>query len=381
MSIILFTGKGGVGKTTIAAMTAIKSSRLGYKTLIISTDPAHSLSDSFQFQFGAEPTKVSENLYGMEVNVEHELKKHWEVIKDYLLLFFKSQGIEDVIAEELAILPGFDELASLLNLLEYHEKGGYEVIILDCAPTGETLRLLSVPEVARWYMNRFFGIEKKLIKIVRPIAEPLIKIPLPGEEIMERIQEIYMRISRVKDLLESEEAVVRIVMNPEKMVIKESERAFTYLNLFGYTVDCVIVNKVFPSSAGEFFVDWIKMQDKYMKEIRESFPVPIVTIPFQRSEIIGERLYELAEKVFDFDPTRRLISEKPMKIEKEGELFLLKIKVPFIAKEDVEIYRRGEELLIVAGQWKRTVFLPQVLAMRETIGASFNNNEIQIKFR
>lgn len=380
MSIILFTGKGGVGKTTIAAITAIKSSSLGYKTLIISTDPAHSLSDSFQFQFGAEPTKVSEKLYGMEVNVEHELKKHWNVVKDYLLLFFKSQGIEDVIAEELAILPGFDEVASLLNLLEFYEKGSFDVIILDCAPTGETLRLLSIPEVARWYMNRFFGLEKRLMKIVKPIVEPLIKVPLPSEETMNRVQDLYVKISRLKDLLEHE-AVVRIVMNPEKMVIKESERAFTYLNLFGYTVDCVIVNKVFPPNAGEFLSNWIKTQEEYIEQIRESFPVPIVFVPFQRSEIVGEKLYELAEEIFDFDPTRRLISEKPMKIEKDNDTFVLKIKAPFIKKEEIEIYRRGNELIIIAGQWKRTIFLSQALSLRETIGASFNNNEIQIRFR
>ncbi|MEM4472692.1 MAG: ArsA family ATPase [Archaeoglobaceae archaeon] len=380
MNILLFTGKGGVGKTTIAAMTAIKAANLGHETLIISTDPAHSLSDSFQFQLGAEPKKIAERLYGMEVNVEYELKKHWEVIKDYLLLFFKSQGIEDVIAEELAILPGFDEVASLLNLLEFYEKGNFDTIILDCAPTGETLRLLSVPEVAKWYMNRFFGIEKKLLKIVKPIAEPLIKIPLPSEEIMDKIQEMYVRISKIKDLLENE-AAIRIVMNPEKMVIKESERAFTYLNLFGYTVDCVIVNKVFPKDIGDFFSDWIKMQEDYLKRVQQSFPVPIIQIPFQRSEIVGEKLFELADKIFDFDPTKKMISERPMKVEKNGDEYVLRIKVPFLKKEDIEIYRRGEELIIIAGQWKRTIFLPQVLRLRETIGASFNNNEIRVRFR
>lgn len=380
MSVLLFTGKGGVGKTTIAAMTAIKASNLGYRTLIISADPAHSLSDSFQFQFGAEPTKVSEKLYGMEVNVEHELKKHWDVIKEYLLLLFRSQGIEDAIAEELAILPGFDEVASLLNLLEYYEKKKFDVIILDCAPTGETLRLLSVPEVAKWYMNRFFGLEKKIMKIAKPVVEPLIKIPLPSDDVMDRIQEMYVKISRIKDLLERE-AVVRIVMNPEKMVVKESERAFTYLNLFGYTVDCVIVNKVFPPNAGEFFSDWIKMQEEYIRQIRESFPVPIVYVSFQRSEIVGEKLYELAESVFNFDPTKRLISEKPIKIEKDGESFVLRIRAPFLRKEEISIYRRGDELIVIAGQWKRTIYLPQALSLRDTVGASFNNNEIQIRFR
>jgi arsenite-transporting ATPase len=380
MSIILFTGKGGVGKTTVAAMTAIKASNLGYKTLVISTDPAHSLSDSFQFQLGAEPRKIAERLYGIEVNVEHELRQHWDIIKDYLLLFFKSQGIEDVIAEELAILPGFDEIASLLKLLEFSEKGDYDAIILDCAPTGETLRLLSVPEVARWYMNRFFGIEKKLMKIVKPIAEPLIKVPLPSEEVMDKVQEMYEKIGRIKDLLE-ERATVRIVMNPEKMVIKESERAFTYLNLFGYTVDCVVVNKVFPKESGEFLSEWVRMQEEYLKRIKESFPVPIIQIPFQRTEVVGEKLFELAEKVFDFDPTKKLIEGKPIRVEREGEFFVLSMKVPFVKKEDIEIYRRGEELTIVAGQWKRTIFLPQALRIRETVGASYNNNELRIRFR
>jgi arsenite-transporting ATPase len=380
MSIILFTGKGGVGKTTVAAMTAIKASNLGYKTLVISTDPAHSLSDSFQFQLGAEPRKIAERLYGIEVNVEHELRQHWDIIKDYLLLFFKSQGIEDVIAEELAILPGFDEIASLLKLLEFSEKGDYDAIILDCAPTGETLRLLSVPEVARWYMNRFFGIEKKLMKIVKPIAEPLIKVPLPSEEVMDKVQEMYEKIGRIKDLLE-ERAAVRIVMNPEKMVIKESERAFTYLNLFGYAVDCVVVNKVFPKESGEFLSEWVRMQEEYLKRIKESFPVPIIQIPFQRTEVVGEKLFELAEKVFDFDPTKKLIEGKPIRVEREGEFFVLSMKVPFVKKEDIEIYRRGEELTIVAGQWKRTIFLPQALRIRETVGASYNNNELRIRFR
>ncbi|RLI75621.1 ArsA family ATPase [Archaeoglobales archaeon] len=380
--ILLFTGKGGVGKTTVAAATAIKSSKLGYKTLIISTDPAHSLADSFQMQLNPTPTKIDENLYGMEVNVEYELERHWDSIKEYLTIFFKSQGIEDVIAEELAIFPGFDELASLLHLLDYYQRKYYDVLILDCAPTGETLRLLSVPEVAKWYMNRFFGIEKKLLKIVKPIAEPFIDLPLPSEEVLNKIQDLYTKIGKLKDILESEDTSVRIVMNPEKMVIRESERAFTYLNLFGYRVDCVVVNKVFPSQAGEYFAKWLELQSKYLEEISNRFPVPIFKIPFKETEIVGEKLYELSEELYeDKDPTQVFYLDKPMRIEKENEHFVLSIKAPFASKQDLKLLKRGEELIIVSNQWKRIVFLPQSLALKEPQGARFINGELKIKFR
>lgn len=380
--ILLFTGKGGVGKTTVAAATAIKSSNLGYKTLIISTDPAHSLSDSFQKELNPTPTKIGKNLCGMEVNVEYELERHWDSIKEYLTIFFKSQGIEDVVAEELAIFPGFDELASLLHLLEYYERRNYDVLILDCAPTGETLRLLSVPEVAKWYMNRFFGIEKKLLKIVKPIAEPFIDLPLPSEDVLDKIQDLYTKIGRLKDILESEDTSVRIVMNPEKMVIRESERAFTYLNLFGYRVDCVIVNKVFPTQAGEYFAKWLELQSKYLEEISSRFPVPIFKIPFKEMEIVGEELYKLSEELYgDVDPTRVFYLDEPMKIKKENEHFVLSIKAPFASKQDLKLLKRGEELVIVSKQWKRIIFLPQSLALREPHGARFINGELRIKFR
>ncbi|HIP58530.1 MAG TPA: ArsA family ATPase [Archaeoglobus profundus] len=382
MRIILFTGKGGVGKTTIAAATGIKTSQLGYKTLIISTDPAHSLSDSFQKELKPYPTKVEENLYAMEVDVEYELEKHWSVIKEYLTLFFKSQGIEDIVAEELAILPGFDELASLLHLLHYYEKKEYDVVILDCAPTGETLRLLSVPEVAKWYMNRFFGIEKKILKLVRPIAEPLINVPLPPDDVLDKVQELYIKMSKLKEILESEITSVRIVLNPEKMVIKESERAFTYLNLFGYRVDCVIINKIFPKDVGGYFSKWFELQEKYIKEVEERFPVPVFKIHFKSTEIIGEALYELANELYDGqDPTKVFYLDKPMRIEKEGEYTTLIIKVPFAPKKDLKLLKKGEELTIIAKQWKRTIFLPQSLALKEPVKAKFNNGELKILFK
>jgi len=315
MRILLFTGKGGVGKTTIAAATGIKTAQLGYKTLVMSTDPAHSLSDSFQRKLNPYPTEIMKNLHAMEVNVEFELERHWSSIKKYLEIFFKSQGIEDVIAEELAIFPGFDEFASLLNLLKFYRSGEYDVIILDCAPTGETLRLLSVPEVAKWYMRRFFGIERKILKIVKPVAEPLINVPLPPDDVLDKIRELYVELSNLKEIFESDFSSVRIVMNPEKIVIRESERAFTYLNLFGYNVDCVIVNKILPKG---FLAEWRELQEKYLKEIEERFPIPIFKVEFKFTEIVGERLFELADEIYgDRDPTEIFYRDKPIKILKE----------------------------------------------------------------
>jgi arsenite-transporting ATPase len=231
-------------------------------------------------------------------------------------------------------------------------------------------------------MNRFFGIEKRVLKLVKPIAEPLIDVPLPSDEVLDRIQELYVKIGKLKEILESDDTTVRIVMNPEKMVIRESERAFTYLNLFGYRVDCVIVNKIFPKHAGDYFARWTEIQEAYLKEIEEKFPLPIFRIPFKSTEITGDTLFELSDELYgEKDPTEVFYAEKPMRIEKEGEDFVLAIKAPFVKKEDLKLLKRGEELIIVAGQWKRVVFLPQSLALKEPSGASFKNNELRITFR
>ncbi len=380
--VILFTGKGGVGKTTMAAATAIKAADLGYRVLIISADPAHSLSDSFQKKINPYPTEIRKNLYGMEVNVEYELERRWDAIMNYLKVFFRSQGIDDAIAEELAILPGFDELASLLHLLEHYESGNYDVLILDCAPTGETLRLLNFPEVAKWYMNRFFGIERKLLKVVKPLAQPIISAPLPSDDVLDAVEDLYTRIAKLKDILEGDDTTIRIVMNPEKMVIRESERAFAYLNLFGYRVDCLIVNKVFPQDAGKYLSKWIDIQQNYLKEIEERFPVPIFVIEFKDEEVVGDKLNELAKEIYgDRDPTEVFYKEKPFKILKEGEETIISFKVPFISKEDLKLMKRGDELIIVAGQWKRILFLPQSLALKEPVGAKLINGELRIRLR
>ncbi len=378
--IILFTGKGGVGKTTIAAATALKCSKLGYKTIVISADPAHSLSDSFQQNIKPYPTKIRENLYAMEINVEYEIEKNWDSIIKYLKTLFISKGLDDVIAEELAILPGFDELASLFHVLSHSNR--FDVIILDCAPTGETLRLLSLPEVMSWYMNKFFGIERKLLKVVKPIAKPIIDAPLPSDDVLDAVKDLYVRITKLKDVLMSRDTTVRLVMNPEKMVIKESERAFTYLNLFGYIVDCIIVNKVFPEDIGGYLSKWIEIQRKYITEIQERFPVPIFKVKFRETEIIGNMLDDLSEELYNGrNPTEVFCERKPMEIKKEGEETIISIKLPFVSKEDLKVLKKGDELIVITNGWKRIILLPRSLATKEPIGAKFINDELKIRMR
>ncbi len=382
MRIILFTGKGGVGKTTIAAASALKAANLGYKTLVISADPAHNLSDCFQKKINPWPTELKENLYAMEVNVQYEIERQWEAITSYLKLLFRSQGIDDVVAEELAILPGFDELVSLLHVLEQYERGDFDVLMLDCAPTGETLRLLNFPEVARWYMNRFFGIEKKLLKVVKPIARPIINAPLPNEDVLDAVQDLYVKVARLKEILESEDTSVRLILTPERIAINESERAFAYLNLFGYRVDCLIVNKVFPENSGDYLAKWVEVQRGYLEEIRDRFPVPVFVVEFKGEEITGDRLEKLSEELYDCeDPTKVFHRGEPFRIVKEGDETAIYVKVPFLRKEDLRIIKRGEEIVITAGQWKRIIFLPQSLAMKQPVGAKLINDELRIGLR
>ncbi|MET1124507.1 MAG: TRC40/GET3/ArsA family transport-energizing ATPase [Archaeoglobaceae archaeon] len=382
MRIILFTGKGGVGKTTMAAASALKAASMGYRTLVMSADPAHNLSDCYQTSVGPKPKQIAENLYAVEIDVQFEIEKRWEVVANYLKFLFRSQGIDDIVAEELAIPPGIEELVSLLYLLEVYESGNYDVVILDCAPTGETLRLLNFPEVARWYMNRFFGLEKRLLKVVRPIAEPIVRVPLPGEDVLDAVQDIYVKIAKLKDVLESERTTVRLVLTPERIAINESERAFAYLHLFGYRVDCLIVNKVYPEDSGEFLARWVELQRRYVEEIRERFPVPVFLVKFKEEEVTGEKLKRVAEELYDCrDPTEIFYSEEPFRIEKDGEETVLVIKLPFLSKEQINLLKRGDEIVVTAGQWKRIIFLPQSLALKKLVGARFMNGELRIRLR
>ncbi len=382
MRIILFTGKGGVGKTTIAAATGLKIAEEGNRCLIISTDPAHSLSDSFNIEIGPHPVEVITNLYAQEINVQYELERYWGNIKSYISALFQSQGLDDVIAEELAVLPGFDELASLLYLHKYSEEDEYDTIILDCAPTGETLRLLSFPEMARWYMERFFGLEKKILKLVRPVAESIVRVPMPTDDVMNSIEDLYTRLSEIKTILEGKDTSIRLVCLPEKMVIKETQRAYTYLNLFGYNVDLLVVNRVIPELHNGFFKEWREIQEKYLEIIEESFSIPIRTVRFYNREITGiKALRTLAEEVYgDEDPQKVYSSDKPVRIYREEDHYVMSIRLPFVSRDEVDIMARGDELIIIARNWKRILYLPHVLSGKEPVKAKYMDGRLEIKF-
>lgn len=384
--VLIFTGKGGVGKTSTAAATALDCARRGYKTIAISTDPAHSLSDSVEAKSkSAELMKIAPNLEIKEINIIFELEKYWQSVQSYLVSLLSSQGFSDMVAEELAVLPGFEELSSLLYVEEYDRNHEYDVIVLDCAPTAETLRLLSLPEVAKWYMNKLFRVERKIMKVVRPIAKGLLPIPLPSDETLSQIQELYERIARVKEILEdSSRTSIRLVMNPEKMVVKEAQRAYTYLNLFSYAVDAIIVNKVIPEDVQDpYFKEWKKIQKRHLEEIHDSFsPLSIFNVQLFENEVVGLKMLEqMGAQIYGGrDPTEVFYEEKPFVMSKKNGVYIVSMKLPFIGKEDVDLLNKAGELIVKVGNYKRVVMLPTLLSGLEPKSAEFVDDRLEIRF-
>ena len=323
MRVILYTGKGGVGKTTVAAATAVACARLGHRTLVISTDAAHSLGDSLDVELGDRPTEIEPNLWAQEVNALHELEHNWEKVHRYLSALFASQGVDEIVAEELASPPGMEELASLMWIKHHQRSGDYDVLVVDCAPTGETLQLLAFPDVARWYLNRIFPIERRVMKVARPMVQPFISIPLPGDEIFSSIKDVLLDLEAMKGVLgDPRVCTVRIVLNLEKMVIKEAQRAFTYLSLYDYLTDLVVVNRVLPPEVTDRYFDaWREAQARYGEMVDAAFsPVPILRTRLFDHEVVGiESLAEMAESIFgDSDPAAIMYHEVPQKVRKNG---------------------------------------------------------------
>ena len=265
MRIILYTGKGGVGKTSIAAATAVKSAGEGRKTLVVSTDPAHSLGDSLDLKLTSEPVEIQENLWAQEIDSIHEVEKGWGKVQEYLTALFTAKTIKDITTEELTVFPGMEDLLSLLRILNYYKEKTFDVIIIDCAPTGETLALLSFPDMLRWWMDKLFPLKRKAMKLVGPVAGPILGVPMPSDGVMGEIENIYNQLDEMRQIFSDRETTsIRIVVNPEKMVIKEARRSFTYLNLYDFNIDAIIVNKVIPEKVtDEYFKVWMDIQKKY----------------------------------------------------------------------------------------------------------------------
>jgi arsenite-transporting ATPase len=385
MRVILYTGKGGVGKTTVAAATAVKCAQMGLRTLVISTDAAHSLGDSLDRELAPEPVEVAPNLYAQEVNALHEMEGHWDRIHDYLAVLFNSQGVDEIIAEELATPPGMEEVASLMWIRRHSQRKEYDVLIVDCAPTGETLQLLAFPDVARWYLDRIFPLERKVMKLARPIIQPFINIPLPADAIYGSIRELLVDLESMKEVLsDSKTCTVRIVLNLEKMVIKEAQRAYTYLNLYDYQVDAILVNRVLPGAVGGgYFAEWRKSQQRYSEQVEAAFsPLPILNTRLFDHEIVGlDNLGELADSLYaEHDPSAVLYHTKPQSLRKEADGYVLALQLPFAGKEQIDLTQRDDELYVSVGAYKREITLPRVLRGKVTTSAQLENGQLAIHF-
>ncbi len=387
MRIILFTGKGGVGKTTVSAATALRCAALGYRTIVVSTDPAHSLGDSFDQRIGPEPTLLQPRLWGQEIDLLHQMQRHWGKVQQYLAALFAWRGMEGLVAEETSILPGMEELASLMQIAYLAESGEYDVVVVDMAPTGATLQLLAFPEMASWYIEKIFPFERKAMKIARPLMRSVTDMPLPEEDLLDAIESLVKDLNRLEQLVTNPDiSTVRLVLNPEKMVIKEAQRAFTYLNLYDLPTDAVISNRHIPDDVQDhYFDDWKRRQVVYSQLVEESFsPLPIFKVPFLSEEVVGpEALEHIAEAIYgDSDPTTIYYRGKAQHVEKDGDDYLLVLPLPLLNKRDIQLHRGiHDELIVRIGNWKRHISLPQSLIGREIAGARYRERHLEIRFR
>lgn len=383
--VILFTGKGGVGKTTVSAATAALCAELGYKTLILSTDSAHSLRDSFDCFISFEPTRITDNLHGQEIDVTQQIVKSWGPIHKFFQKFLQNRGFGNVVAEELAVFPGMEEIFNLLEVLYHYESRLYDVIIIDCGPTSDTARLLTIPDIFKWYMEKIFHIERQVMKAIRPVAKRLVEIPIPEDEVFQNVEVLYGRVIGMKELLLNGDATsMRVVFNPEKMVIKESQRTYAFLNLFKFPMDAVIANRILTEEITDpYYGKWKEIQSENMSLAEESFsPLPILKCKLWDREVVGiPMLARVGREIYgNEDPTRFFYRGKAIEIlEKEGQYELL-FHLPTAQKEDMEIFVHGDELVIKFRNFRRNVVLPRKLASEKLIEASFKDQTLSIKF-
>ena len=385
MRILLYTGKGGVGKTTIAAATALNCAQQGYRTLAISTDAAHSLSDSFDKAAGNTPAPIAENLWAQETDLSSTVNEQWSTIQQWLATLLAWRGLREIIADEMAFLPGMEELSNLLYIVHYAESGQYDVIVVDSAPTGETLRLLSFPEVLNWWMKRMFPVERQLAKVVRPMLKPLLNMPIPDEQVMDSIQQLFPQINQMRSLLTDPDITsIRLVLNPEKMVIKQTQRTFTYLNLYGYSTDMVICNRLIPERVTDHYFDYWKMnQAQYYKEIEERFaPLPVFSLPLLEQEVVGiEMLRKTAKELYeDKNPIEIFHHGKAHYFNKEDGQYVLSFDFPYTRKEEISLIKNNDELVVQVGAYRRNIVLPKTIVNLPVEGAKLEDKKLVIRF-
>jgi arsenite-transporting ATPase len=381
---ILYTGKGGVGKTSVAACTARGCAAAGLRTLVISTDPAHSLSESLGADLGADPVKAGDNLWGQEVKAQEEMERHWSGVQEWLGELLIERGVDRISAEELTVPPGGDELFALLRLQSHNESGEWDAIIVDCAPTGETLRLLSFPDVARWWIDKVFPFERQILAAARPIARSLLDISLPGKAVFADIERLSQNLIAMNEILRDRtRSTIRLVMNPDRMVIGEAMRTFTYLNLYGYLTDAVVVNRLFPAGVGEYFAAWRRVQEEHLELVHSAFaPVPVLRAPFFEQEVVGpEMLDRLRGELFaEADPAAVLHQALAQELEVLDEGARLRVDLPFAEKGDISLKKIGLELVVGVDGQRRTIMLPPAMAAMQPAAATFDHGALEIRF-
>jgi arsenite-transporting ATPase len=385
MRVLLFTGKGGVGKTTVAAATAVRAANAGQRTLVMSTDPAHSLADSFDLPIGGDATELGDNLWAEQIDAQSRLETNWREIQDYFVQLMNWAGVETIQAEELSVIPGLDEIFSLIDVRTHVEEDKYDLLVVDCAPTAETLRLLSLPEIMNWYIERIFPVQRRVVKGVRPLVTKMTSLPIAGDRFFASVEKLHRNLEAVhRILIDEDTSSVRLVVNPEKMVIAEARRTYTYLGLFGYRVDAVVVNRIFPDDVEDpYFSKWKDIQAEHIRQVHESFdPVPILTARLFDREMVGIPLLEdMGDEVYaERDATDILFRDDPIRVRRRAGGYVLVMRLPFVAREDMDIHRKGDELFIRVGTYKRNLILPQTLQRLEVRGANFVGDHLEISF-
>ncbi len=383
--IILYTGKGGVGKTSVAAAAALSCAERGMRTLVMSTDVAHSLGDSLDMPVGPEPVPVVDNLWAQECDIYYNLETYWGSVQSWVEALLVWRGMNDLMAEEIAVLPGMEELANLLWINRHAEAGEFDVLIVDCAPTGETLRLLSVPDVGRWWMDKLLPINRQLARLVRPMARRVTDMPLPDDDVFDSMGDLVIEMEKLRELLTRQgQSSVRLVVNPEKMVVREAQRSYTHLTLYNHVTDAVVVNRVIPDSAtGDFAESWRRRQARYLDDIQAMFkPAPILEVPQFPDEVVGlEALRPMAAAMHgDNDPSAVMVTDKPYRVEATDGGYEFQIPAPFIEKTATSLVRRGDELVVRMGAARRNIILPRVLARMQHRSAALKDGVLRIRF-
>ncbi|HZJ27309.1 MAG TPA: ArsA family ATPase [Acidimicrobiia bacterium] len=383
--VLLFTGKGGVGKTTVAAATAARVAAGGARTVVCSTDPAHSLGDAYGLELSDDVQLIAPRLAAVQLDARRRLEETWDAVRDYLVALFDWAGAAPVEAEELAVVPGLDEVFALADIKQFADSGDYDVVVVDCAPTAETLRMLSLPDVLGWYMDRVFPTQRRVTRTVRPLLARVLSMPIASEGVFSAVHDFAQRLDGVRDLLtDADQTSARIVVNAERMVVAEARRMFTYLHLFGYHVDAVIANRLLPAAVSDpWFDEWRAVQAGHLETIDAAFaPVPVLTAELAPGELIGlDRLAGLAVELYgDIDPAARLASVDPLRIESVGDTLVLSMPLPGATRGELELGRHDDELLLAVGSHRRAVSLPDSLARREVGGARFEGDRLEVAF-